>query len=423
MAGASAAPVNAGRLAADLTIALINGRVILPGSVAEGLTVLVENGRIRDVLAGPGTGSAEVFDLDGRYLSPGLVDIHIHGALHRWFNEPDDDAFATITSENLRHGVTSLLATLATAPIDDLVACLETSRRWMDQPRAGAQVLGVHVEGPYFSREFSGAQDPASLRTPDDGSVDALLAHHDVIRMMSYAPELPGSMALTERLGELGVVAAAGHSACRDSQFLDARAAGLSHVIHLWSAQSTTVKEGPYRMPGLLEASLAHDGHTAEIIADGRHLPPTLMRLAYRCFGPDRLCIVSDATAGAGLPDGTTFGLGTMRYVVQDGVGMRLDGVSFAGSSTLLNQMVALVTSDLGWSVAEAVRMASLTPARVIGVADRKGSIEVGKDADLVVFEDDFQAARVMVGGEWVGAATAGPRMPLTEAAIASQLP
>jgi N-acetylglucosamine-6-phosphate deacetylase len=252
-----------------------------------------------------------------------------------------------------------------------------------------------------------GAQDPAHIRTPDDGTPATLLEHHDVLKIMTFAPELPGALELTKRLAQLGVVAAAGHSAATDVEVLAAMEAGLHHIIHLWSGQSSTVREGPWRRPGLLEAALVFEGLTGELIADNKHLPPTLMKLAYTCLGADRLCAISDATSGAGLPEGARFRMGGMEYEVQDGVGMLLDRSAFAGSTTLLNQMVPILRDVAGIPLVEAVRMASLTPARVIGCDQHKGSLEAGKDADIAIFEDDFRAWRTMIGGQWVYASAA----------------
>jgi N-acetylglucosamine-6-phosphate deacetylase len=383
--------------------ALINGRIVLPQQIVTSHALVVEGRKIIGLAEVDTLGSeTEQIDVAGRYISPGLIDIHIHGASGYTFNEPTLEAFAAITQENARRGITSLLATTATAPIPDLVRCLEFSRQWMAEPRQGAQVLGVHVEGPYFAMDQRGAQDPAHIRTPDDGSPDQLLEYHDVIRIMTYAPELPGSLALTDRLAQLGIVAAAGHSSAKDVEVLAAMERGLSHIIHIWSAQSTTIREGPWRKPGLLEASLTFDGLTVEMISDNKHLPPTLMKLAYKCIGPDRLCVISDATSGAGLPEGARFRMGGMEYEVQDGVGMMLDRSAFAGSTTLLNQMIPILTHEVGLPLVEVIRMAALNPARVIGVADRKGSLEAGKDADLVIFEHDFTPWRTMIGGHWV---------------------
>jgi N-acetylglucosamine-6-phosphate deacetylase len=176
--------------------------------------------------------------------------------------------------------------------------------------------------------------------------------------------------------------------------------AGLKHVIHLWGAMSTVVREGPWRKPGLLEAALSFDGLSAEIIADNKHLPPTLMKLAYKCIGPDRLCAISDATSGAGMPGGSRFTMGGMEYEVNDGVGMMFDRSAFAGSSTLLNQMIPILIDVVGIPLVEAIRMVTLTPARIAGVADRKGSLAVGKDADVVIWNDDFTPWRVLIAGQ-----------------------
>jgi N-acetylglucosamine-6-phosphate deacetylase len=183
---------------------------------------------------------------------------------------------------------------------------------------------------------------------------------------------------------------------------------GLRHVVHLWSGQSSTVRRGPWRVPGLLEAALVYEGLTAEIIADNRHLPPTLMKLAFKCLGPDRLCAVSDASSGAGFPEGVRYRMGRLEYEVHDGVGMLLDRSAFAGSITLLNQMVPVLRDVADIPLAQAVRMVTLTPARIIGVDRRKGSIEAGKDADLAVFDDDFTPWGVVVWGRAVLPAWSG---------------
>ena len=382
--------------------ALTNGRVILPQEIVTGKAVIVEGGKILGIAdAGSLGASTGKIDVGGRYIAPGLIDVHTHGALDHTFNEPTAEAFASITEENVKHGVTSLLATISTAPIPDMVKCLEFSRQWMHEPCEGAQVLGIHLEGPYFSMTQKGAQDPKNIRAPDDGTTDVLLEHHDVIKIMTYAPELPGALEFTARLAKLGIVPAAGHSSARDEDVLAAMEAGLRHAIHVWSGQSSTMREGPWRKPGLLEATLVFDELTAEMIADNKHLPPTLMKLAYKCKGADRLCVISDATSGAGMPEGARFHMGGMEYEVHDGVGMLLDHTGFAGSTTLVNQMVPILTNFVGIPLVEVIRMATLAPASVIGVDDHKGSLEAGKDADIAIFEDDFVAWRTMISGQW----------------------
>jgi len=383
--------------------ALVNGRVILPQEMVAAQAVIIEDAKIAGIVAVDSLPAAmPKIDVGGRYISPGLIDIHIHGALGHTFNEATAESFAAITAETAKRGITSLLATTSTAPIADLAQSLAFCRQWMDERRGGSQILGAHVEGPYFNLAQSGAQDPANIRIPDDGTVEQLLAYHDIIEIMTFAPELPGALDLTTRLTDLGITAAAGHSSAKDEDVLTAMEKGLSHIIHIWSGQSTTVREGPWRKAGLLEASLTFDGLTVEMITDNKHLPPTLMKLAYKCIGADRLCIISDATSGAGLPEGSHFRMGEMEYEVHDGVGMMFDRTCFAGSTTLLNQMIPILTDVVGISLVEAIRMATLTPARVISVDARKGSLEVGKDADIAIFDDDFTAWRTMIGGRWV---------------------
>ncbi len=382
-------------------LALTNGRVVLPDRVVADQALVVEAGRIAGLVS-PGDLGADVatFDVGGRWITPGLVDIHTHGALRHTFNEPSPVAWTAITRENLRRGTTALLATFAPTP--DLADGLAFCRQWMGAGHGGARVLGAYLESPYINVAQKGALDAACVRAADDGSASALLDYADILRVFMLAPELPGALALVEALAAAGIVPAAGHTMAHDTHVRAAMAAGLRHVTHLWSAMSLVVREGPWRKPGVLEAALAFDGLTAEIIADNRHLPPTLMRLAYKCLGPDRLCAVSDALAGAGLPEGSAYTMGGMTYEVSNGVGMMLDRSAFAGSATLLPQMLPVLIDVVGIPPVEAVRMVTLTPARIIGAAGECGSLEPGKRADLVIFDDAFATQRVMLGGEWV---------------------
>ncbi len=383
--------------------ALIHGRTVLPAAVVTGQCLVVEGDRILGLSDEGALGSdVERIDVGGRWITPGLIDLHTHGAAGFMFDDPTPQAFGAVTEENARHGVTALLATLAPAPIGEMVKCLAFARAWMDQEHDGARVLGVHAEGPYVNPAQKGALDARNLRTPDDGTADLLLEHSQVIRIMALAPELPGALALIERLDRLGIVPSAGHSSARDDQVRAAMQAGLRHVTHIWSAQSSTIREGPWRKPGLLEASLVLDGLTVEMISDNRHLPPTLMKLAYKCIGADRLVAISDATSGAGLPEGSRFRIAGMEYEVCDGVGMVFDRSAFAGSTTLVNRMSPILTGEVGVPLPEAIRMLTLTPARVIGIQDRKGSLEAGKDADIAIFDDDYAAWRTMIAGRWV---------------------
>jgi N-acetylglucosamine-6-phosphate deacetylase len=379
--------------------ALVGPRVVIDDAVLEDHAVLVRDGRIEAVVPRwQVPADAAVRDLGDGILTPGLVDIHTHGAGGRSFNEGTQTANRAALSTLLAAGVTTVLPTLATAPLEDLeqaVAAIADVQGEAGLPR----VPGAHLEGPYFAQAQCGAQDPDHLRTPDDGSIDRLLEHASTIRMMSYAPELPGAVALTRRLVDAGIVAAAGHSEARDDDLLTCQQAGLRHVIHIFSGQSTTTRVGPWRRPGLLEATLASDDLTVEIIADGKHLPPTLLRLAHRCL-PGRLCLVSDSTPGAGLADGERYRMGRREYVVADGVGMTLDRTAFGGSTTLLPDTIRIAMEAMGTGLAEGVAMATAVPARAAGLDD-VGRIAPGLHADLALFTEDLTVKAVALAGQW----------------------
>lgn len=386
-------------------LALTNGRIVLPDRIAEGLTLVVEPdaGRIAGLAAAGELGSeTDIVDVEGRAIIPGLVDLHTHGGQGYTFDMPTTESYARILTMNARAGVTALLGTLGSVSIAEAVACLDFGRRWQAAEHGRARLIGMYLESPYISPAQAGALDPAGIRRADDGSAEPLFGCTDILRIFMLAPETPGALPLVERMAERDVVVAAGHTAAKEEQIVAAIERGLSHVTHIWSAMSMTVREGPWRKPGLVETALVDERLTVEMIADNRHLPRTLMRLATRCIPPERLCAVSDAATGAGLPEGTRLKLGPVAFEVRDGVGMLLDGSAFAGSTTLLGQMLPVLHDVVGLSLVDAVRMCSLTPARIAGWADRIGSLTPGKLADVVVLDADLALWRVMIGGQWL---------------------
>lgn len=374
------------------------GPRVVTDTVLEDHAVLVREGRVEAVVPrGQVPSDAIITDLGDGYLTPGFVDIHVHGAAGHSYNEGSPSAVAAIGKALLGAGVTTALPTLASAPIDALTNALRTLAHGTREP--GPWLPGAHLEGPYFSPAQRGAQDLRALRVPADGSVDRLLEYADAISMVSFAPELDGAVELTQRLVAAGVVAAAGHTDGTAEDLARCEAAGLSHVIHVFSGQSTTVRHGPWRVPGILEATLASDTLTVEMIADGKHLPPLLMRLAHRGAG-DRLCLVSDATAGAGLPDGSSYRMADARYDVVDGVGMTQERDAFGGSTTLLGQMVPIAMDALGLSLPEVVAMVTAVPARAARLPD-VGRLTPGYWADLALLDHDLVPRGVALRGAW----------------------
>ncbi|MFC4506173.1 MULTISPECIES: N-acetylglucosamine-6-phosphate deacetylase [Streptomyces] len=346
-------------------------------------------------------------DADGLLVAPGLVDIHVHGASGHDFTEPEPAAWHDVLDTHLAAGTTTVLATLASTSPARTAAALATAAALLSGPDAPT-LAGVHLEGPCLAHGQRGAHDPGHLCTP--GQLRAELTPlPEGLRMVTLAPELPGADALITYLAQAGVRVSAGHSAATAQDLARARRLGLSHLAHLWSGQSALTRPVLHRVPGLLEASLASDTVTAEVIADGHHLPATLLTIALRCLGPDRLCLVSDATAGMGLPPGSTFRTGASRGQVHDGYAATADHASLCGSVTPLATCVARMREMTGAPIEDVLTMATATPARAAGLYPRKGSLLPGADGDVVMLDTDLNVRRVVLAGRPFAATAAEP--------------
>jgi N-acetylglucosamine-6-phosphate deacetylase len=311
-------------------------------------------------------------------------------------------AFEAICRYHASGGTTGLLATTASAPLDEILACLTQVRQARLSDPIGARVLGAHVEGPYFALAKKGCHLASQVRHPQRVEMDRLFEHAEDIKSMTLAPELPGAHKLIAGLRERGCIPSLGHSDATFAEVLKAIELGARHVTHMFCAMSSIVRKGATRICGLVEATLLRDELTTEVIADGKHLPPELIQLTLRAKGLDRVCAVTDAMRGAGMPDGQ-YAFGPKHgelAIAKDGEAKTLDGSGFASSVVRTCDLVRVLTASIGLSLPEAVRAVSLTPARILGMADRKGSLEVGKDADLVAFDDRMNVKLTLVGGK-----------------------
>ena len=374
-----------------------NGRLILPDGVREGWDLIITGGRISQI-APTGSVRGEQIDLNGNYLAPGFIDLHVHGAVGRDTMEGSREAFRQICDYHASGGTTSLLLTTVTAPIPDIVAVLAAVRAMRAEL---PMVPGVHLEGPFLSRERAGAQRAEWILEPNPEAIESIMAYRDVVQRITVAPELPGVLGLMDRLRGENISISGGHS---DSWEEEARAGfrhGMINLTHTFNCMSTARRRGIYRVAGLLEVGLSEPAITCELIADGHHVSETLMKLAYQTKGASGICLVTDATAGAGLPPGTKFALGGVDCVVGDDVCVTADGSALAGSSARMIDLIRTMTTKVGVSLVEAVAMATETPARVMGFKD-KGRLDQGCAADLVVLSAELEVLRTYVAGDVV---------------------
>ncbi|WP_405061110.1 N-acetylglucosamine-6-phosphate deacetylase [Kribbella sp. NBC_01505] len=377
---------------------LTGATLVLDDTLVEDSALVIRDGRIEAIIpASDVPASAQAHDLTGHTIVPGLIDLHVHGGGGHSFDDADPAAHQQVLDFHARHGVTTLQASLVSALPADLDRQLDALAATKSTNPA---LYGVHLEGPYLAVSQCGAHDPAALRPPTADEADQILARNDLITMVTVAPELPGIPEFTRRLTSAGVVVAAGHSEARAPELTAAVDNGLTHLTHLWSCQSTLIRDGPWRLPGLIEESLASTHLIGEIIADGHHLPATLIEIARRCLG-DRLVIVSDATAGAGMPEGYRYRLGVIDCEVASGVGMVVGASAFGGSTTPLDGMLTHLHHTLNWPLPEAVAATSTRPARVLNLAHRKGRLTPGYDADLAILAPDLTVQATMRAGTW----------------------
>ncbi|AQW51609.1 N-acetylglucosamine-6-phosphate deacetylase [Streptomyces violaceusniger] len=382
---------------------LTGARVVLPGGVVDNGRVTVEGTRITaagpaaDTASGHGEGAEEALDLPGRWIVPGFVDLHVHGGGGASFSAGTPEESLTAIRTHRLHGTTTMLASTVTGDLDDLARQAAVLSELVEQ----GELAGIHFEGPFISPHRCGAHQPSLLRAPDPADVRKLVdAARGTARMMTLAPELPGGLESVRLLADSGVLAAVGHTDSTYEATREAVEAGATVATHLFNAMPSLL----HRAPGPIAALLEDERVTIELINDGTHLHPAMLELAFHRAGADRVAFITDAMGAAGMNDGR-YPLGPMEVEVKDGVARISDGPtagSIAGSTLTLDRAFQRAVTIDGLSVEETVRALSATPARLLGIADRVGSLEVGKDADLVVLDDDFRLRGVMRRGGWV---------------------
>jgi N-acetylglucosamine-6-phosphate deacetylase len=388
---------------------VFRGQIVFPDRIARG-AIVVRGARIEKLLdAGAATPpDATLIDAGDGYVSPGFIDLHVHGGAGGDFMDGTAESFRLALRAHARHGTTRMAVTTTVATHEQILATLELARQFRTSPASdGARVMGAHFYGPYFRKEAKGAHPGAAIRPPIEREYSQYLEYADDLVTATVAPELPGAKEFALACRNKGVRTNVGHSWATFAQMTEAVGWGVRHVDHLFCAMSDKSKLRQFQMypmqGGVLEATLYYDELTTEVIADGKHLDAGLLQLALKFKGPDRLALVTDCSRALDMPDGGEYLIGPRDggepFIKRDGVGMLPDGSALASSVAGMDHMVRTFQRLTGRPLYEVIRMASLTAARIAGRDSELGSLEPGKRADVLVLDRDLNVKRVFVDG------------------------
>ena len=383
---------------------IFNGRVITPSGIIPEGTVLISGDTITSVgknnIDFPG---AIEIDAKGKYVSPGFIDIHVHGGGGYDFMDGTEEAFLKVAETHARYGTTSMLPTTLTGSKEQILNTLAVYEKANNLNKKGSQFLGIHLEGPYLAMNQRGAQDPRYIRDPDPGEYNEIVNSSSFIKRWSAAPELKGAIEFGRFIKSRGILPAIAHTDAIYEEAEEAFRNGYTLATHFYSAMSGVTRRNAFRYAGVVEAGYLIDEMDVEIIADGVHLPAPLLKLVYKIKGAERTALITDAIRAAAMPPGE-YVLGNintgMKIISEDGVAKLPDRSSFAGSIATADRLVRTMIHTAGISLVDAITMISATPARIIGVSEKKGALSAGKDADIVLFDQDINISMTIRKGE-----------------------
>ncbi len=381
-----------------------NSKVIFPDKVRE-CVIVTDGNKIVDICERFCAGENDtVVDCKGLYLSPGFIDIHVHGGGNKSAMSKDSSDIIEMAEAHLKYGTTSIVPTTLTAPVSQLKDAVLSVKKASEESKK-ANILGVHLEGPYISLQYKGAQSPESILNSDKVPPEEFLDLWDKILIMGAAPECDGVLALGDKLKKRGIVASVAHSAASYEQVETAVQHGFSDVTHIYNACSSCFKTGIFRNAGVVEAGLCMDELTTQTIADLRHLPQGLLKLIYKCKGDEKMYLITDGLefSAGDLKENTVYTQENgLAVIYEDNVMKLADRSALAGSAATLSDCVRNMYKHIGVPLYSAVKIATLTPATVIGHNDRKGKIEKGYDADLILFDDEIDIKSVITNGNLI---------------------
>ena len=377
---------------------LINAKILTPQGWLKDGSVLIRDGKILEVtncdLAVIG---AQLIDVKGMYVLPGGVEIHAHGGGGRDFMEGTEDAFRKAAATHMQYGTTSIFPTLSSSTVPMIEAAAETCTKLMAEPNS--PILGLHLEGHYFNMKMAGGQMPENIKNPDPNEYIPIVEKWDCIKRWDAAPELPGAIQFGKYITAKGILASVGHTQAEYEDINAAFEAGYTHATHFYNAMPGFHKRREYKYEGTVESIYLMDDMTVEVVADGIHVPPTILRLVYRIKGVERTCLITDALACAASDSKEAF---DPRVIIEDGVCKLADRSALAGSVATMDRLIRTMVQKAEIPLADAIRMASETPAHIMGVSDRKGSLQKGKDADILVLDDNLNVRAVWAMGQLV---------------------
>ena len=386
----------------------VNARVLLPDGVIRQGYLTEEGGIIQKVgsMAECQNPQGEIIDCKGMYLSPGFVDLHSHGGGGHDYMDGGLEDITGAAKMHLSHGATSLMPTTLTSSDDELFGVMdvfkEAQKMTVDMPH----LLGLHLEGPYFAPAEKGAQDARYISSPKPEHYRKIVEYADgAILRWSLAPELPGALEMADWLTQKGILVSAAHTTATLDEMKEGFRHGVRLLTHFYSAMSTIVRKNGFRVLGAVESGYLLDDMYVEIIADGMHLPPDLLKLILKCKDHDKIILCTDSMRAAGLPDGPSIlgsRSGGQEVISEGGIALMPDRSCFAGSVATTDRLVRVMVYEAGLPVWEAVKMMTLNPAKLVGFGDTKGSLEAGKDADLVLFDDMIAIQSVYVKGNQI---------------------
>ena len=377
---------------------IINGKIHTPQGWLKNGSVIISDNKILEVsncdLAVVG---AKIVDARGMYIVPGGVEIHVHGGGGRDFMEGSEDAFRTAVAAHMQHGTTSIFPTLSSSSIPMIKAAAETTEKLMKEK--DSPILGLHLEGHYFNMKMAGGQIPEYIKNPDPNEYIPLLEETNCIKRWDASPELPGALQFGKYVSSKGILVSVAHT---QAEFEDIRAgfeAGYTHATHFYNAMPGFHKKNEYKYEGTVESIYLMDDMTVEAIADGIHVPPTILRLIYKVKGVEKTALITDALACAASDSKTAF---DPRVIIEDGVCKLADRSALAGSIATMDRLIQTMTLKAEVPLFDVIRMISETPSKIMGVYDRKGSLERGKDADILLLDNHLEVRGVWAMGKMV---------------------